>query len=54
MKCYKRGGCGPYEMLSCKECPASKIEYLKRYRNINNNITQITKNNNKKGDTYEK
>lgn len=28
MKCYKSGGCGPYEMLSCSECPASKSSYL--------------------------
>lgn len=31
MKCYRKGGCGPYEMLPCGECPASKPEYLKRY-----------------------
>lgn len=31
MKCYRNGGCGPYEMYSCNECPASKPEYLKRY-----------------------
>lgn len=24
MKCYRQGGCGPYEQLSCSECPASK------------------------------
>lgn len=29
MKCYRDGGCGPYEMYSCSECPASKPEYLK-------------------------
>lgn len=28
MECYREGGCGPYEMLSCSECPASKREYL--------------------------
>ena len=27
MKCYRNGGCGPYEMLSCDECPASKPDY---------------------------
>ena len=32
MKCYRNGGCGPYEMYSCNECPASKPEYLKRYK----------------------
>lgn len=30
MRCYRDGGCGPYEMCSCSECPASKPEYLKR------------------------
>ena len=30
MTCYRTGGCGPYEMLSCYECPASKPEYLER------------------------
>lgn len=30
MPCYKSGGCGTYEMLSCNECPASKPEYLLR------------------------
>ncbi len=28
MKCYRNGGCGPYEMYSCHECPCSKKEYL--------------------------
>lgn len=31
MSCYRDGGCGPYEMCSCSECPASKPEY--RIRN---------------------
>lgn len=31
MSCYRRGGCGPYEQMSCSECPASKPEYAKRY-----------------------
>lgn len=31
MMCYRKGGCGPYEMLSCWECPASKPDYLRRY-----------------------
>ena len=30
MDCYKNGGCGVYEMYSCSECPASKIEYLNK------------------------
>ena len=30
MACYREGGCGPYEMLSCSECPASKKDYLLR------------------------
>ena len=29
MTCYRDGGCGPYEMRSCNECPASKPEYKK-------------------------
>ena len=28
--CYRKSGCGPYEMYSCSECPASKREYLLR------------------------
>lgn len=28
--CYRNGGCGPYEMCSCYECPASKSDYLQR------------------------
>lgn len=27
MKCYREGGCGPYEMYSCSKCPWSKKEY---------------------------
>ncbi len=30
MACYKKGGCGSYEMYSCSECPASKPEYLNK------------------------
>lgn len=26
--CYRNGGCGPYEMYSCSECPASKSDYV--------------------------
>ena len=26
--CYRDGGCGPYEMYSCYECPASKSDYV--------------------------
>lgn len=33
MSCYRKGGCGPYEMLSCGECPASKKSYLDRNTN---------------------
>ena len=29
MACYRDGGCGPYEMYSCNECPASKPDYKK-------------------------
>lgn len=32
MICYRNGGCGPYENRSCGECPASKPEYVKRYK----------------------
>ena len=29
--CYRKGGgCGPYEMLSCGECPASKPSYAEK------------------------
>jgi len=34
MACYRNGGCGPYEMYSCNECPASKSDYLQH--NITN------------------
>ena len=27
IKCYRTGGCGPYENRSCSECPASKPIY---------------------------
>lgn len=27
MTCYRNGGCGPYEMCACNECPASRPEY---------------------------
>ena len=30
MTCYRKGGCGPYEMRPCNECPASRPEYAKR------------------------
>ena len=32
INCYRDGGCGPYESLSCGECPASKPEYANRYK----------------------
>ena len=28
VSCYRNGGCGPYEMYSCSECPASKSDYV--------------------------
>ncbi len=31
IQCYRKGGCGPYEMRSCNECPASKPEYAEKY-----------------------
>ena len=33
-KCYRSGGCGPYENRSCNECPASKPEYQLKDKNI--------------------
>ena len=30
MQCYRDGGCGPYEGLSCTECKASKPDYKQR------------------------
>lgn len=44
MQCYRSGGCGPYEMYSCSECPASKPEYLTRNNtnNIGFNIKDFT------------
>lgn len=43
MACFRKGGCGPYEMCSCSECPASKPEYAKRYENklLDKAISQI-------------
>ena len=42
MKCYRKGGgCGPYEMLSCDDCPASKPEYAMRYRQIKTNADKL-------------
>lgn len=31
MKCYREGGCGPYENYSCGDCPASRPEYAERH-----------------------
>lgn len=30
MTCYKKGGCGSYEMYSCSECPANKPDCLNK------------------------
>jgi len=30
MKCYREGGCGPYENRPCSQCPASRPEYAER------------------------
>jgi len=35
VSCYKSGGCGPYEMYSCNNCPASKPSYLDNNRKVN-------------------
>jgi hypothetical protein len=32
--CYKSGGCGIYENLSCSECPASDPGYVKRENRV--------------------
>ena len=32
MQCYRDGGCGPYEGLSCTECPASNPDYKQRHK----------------------
>ena len=41
MKCYRDGGCGPYEMRSCNECPASKEDYMHRaYDQIKKNVEE--------------
>ena len=36
--CYKSGGCGEYENLSCSECPASDPSYLKRGSRVAANV----------------
>lgn len=38
MTCYRSGGCGPYEMYSCSECPASKPEYADKNKSEVNNM----------------
>ena len=45
MSCYRQGGCGPYEMLSCNECPASKPEYKERYQNNDLYVVSINGEN---------
>ena len=41
MACYRSGGCGPYEMRSCSECPASKPEYLNRDKPVHYTILNL-------------
>lgn len=41
MKCYRDGGCGPYEMYSCADCPASKPEYAARDKKVLTNADHI-------------
>ena len=41
MKCYRDGGCGPYEMYSCADCPASKPEYAARGKKVLTNADRI-------------
>lgn len=31
-RCYRSGGCGPYENRSCNECPASRPDYAERMK----------------------
>lgn len=45
-KCHRNGGCGPYEMLSCNECPASKLDY----ESVNSKIK--TKGENKMNNVF--
>lgn len=47
MKCYKDGGCGPYEYRGCNECPASKESYRQPHED---SITKLVKST---GLTYE-
>lgn len=42
MACYRKGGCGPYEMYSCYECPASKPEYALKYEQTSSNANNET------------
>ena len=39
--CYRNGGCGPYEMYSCSECPASKSDYVQFKRKPKTNYDRI-------------
>lgn len=41
MKCYRDGGCGPYEYLSCSECPASKQSYQEHNMSDNELVTKL-------------
>ena len=41
MKCYRDGDCGPYEMYSCADCPASKPEYAARDKKVLTNGDRI-------------
>ena len=42
IKCYRKGGCGPYEMCSCNNCPASKPEYASRYSSATSQSSKLT------------
>lgn len=55
MSCYRPGGCGPYEYLSCYECPASKPEYLQKRVTLDNELVPVVHGRwvvNKKKDTF--
>lgn len=55
MSCYRNGSCGPYEMLSCGDCPASKPEYLEKDKQKPFNSCSLCKDYGlEKGDTLYK
>lgn len=46
MTCYRKGGCGPYEMYSCSDCPASKPGYaIQEHRRRKGEVIHLGKQN---------